>query len=113
MISISALWNGAASDARQYGKVIVKLEALTPGTTVRGVVPDHQVRVVTVDWFGSNSLELTFKDATGRVDSTLLYRDDEARLEVAEKGRPWSFDGDAAKFRLVAEAQRIRLAHLL
>jgi hypothetical protein len=27
-------------------------------------------------------------------------------------GRPWSFDGDGALFRLVAEANRIRLAHL-
>jgi len=39
-------------------------------------------------------------------------RHDEARLEVVEQGRPWSFDGDGALFRLVAEADRIRLAHL-
>jgi hypothetical protein len=31
---------------------------------------------------------------------------------VVEKGRPWSFDGDGALFRLAAEAHRIRLAHL-
>jgi len=29
-----------------------------------------------------------------------------------EQGRPWSFDGDGAAFRLVSEANRIRLAHL-
>ena len=29
-----------------------------------------------------------------------------------KQGRPWSFDGDGALFRLVSEAQRIRLAHL-
>ena len=29
-----------------------------------------------------------------------------------EQGRPWSFDGDGAAYRLVAEALRIRLAHL-
>jgi len=29
-----------------------------------------------------------------------------------EQGRPWSFDGDGALFRLVSEANRIRLAHL-
>ena len=33
-------------------------------------------------------------------------------MELAERGRPWSFDGDGAKYRLVAEAHRIRLAHL-
>src|SRR5207245_570034 len=48
----------------------------------------------------------------GRVANQLLYRHDEPRLEVVEEGRPWSFDGDGALFRLVSEAHRIRLAHL-
>ena len=42
----------------------------------------------------------------------LIYRHDELRLELVEQGRPWSFDGDGVLFRLVSEAQRIRLAHL-
>ncbi len=29
-----------------------------------------------------------------------------------EQGRPWSFDDHGVLFRLVSEAQRIRLAHL-
>ena len=33
-------------------------------------------------------------------------------MELVEAGRPWSFDGDGALFRLVSEAQRILLAHL-
>ena len=56
--------------------------------------------------------ELTYKTPSGTVANELLYRHDEARLEVVAKGRPWSFDGDGALFRLVSEAQRIRLAHL-
>jgi superfamily II DNA or RNA helicase len=68
--------------------------------------------VVGVQWFGSEALELTYKTAAGKVANELLYREDEARLEVVEEGRPWSFDGDGALFRLVSEAQRIRLAHL-
>ena len=46
------------------------------------------------------------------MEQELLYRHDEPRLAVAEEGRPWGFDGDGATFRLVSEAQRIRLAHL-
>ena len=42
----------------------------------------------------------------------MLYRHDEARLEIVAQRRPWSFDGDGAAFRLVSEAQRIRLAYL-
>jgi SNF2 family DNA or RNA helicase len=91
---------------------MAKLEDLTPNASVRGVLPDGVVTVVAVRWFGSEALELTYKTAQGAVANELLYRYDEPRLEVVERGRPWSFDGDGALFRLVSEAQRIRLAHL-
>lgn len=88
------------------------LEDLTQGTSVKGILPDQTVTVVSVQWFGSQALELTYKTATGRVANELLYRRDEPRLEVVEHGRPWSFDGAGDLFRLVSEAHRIRLAHL-
>ena len=88
------------------------LEALQPNASVRGILPDCLVTVVSVQWFGSEALELTYKNPAGRVANELLYRHDEARLDVVEQGRPWSFDGDGHLFRLVSEAHRIRLAHL-
>jgi hypothetical protein len=90
----------------------VNLEELTPAATVRGILPDSAVTVVNVQWFGSEAIELTYKTATGRVANELHYRHDEPRLALVEQGRPWSFDGDGDLFRLVSEAQRIRLAHL-
>ncbi len=89
-----------------------KLEDLTPNASVRGILPDCQVTVVNVQWFGSDAVELTYKDPGGKVSNQLLYRDDESHLEVIEQGRTWSFDGDGQAFRLVSEAHRIRLAHL-
>ncbi len=89
-----------------------KLEDLQPNASVRGILPDCLVTVVGVQWFGSDALELTYKDPSGKVANQLLYRHDAPRLEVVKAGRPWSFDGDGALFRLVAEAHRIRLAHL-
>ncbi len=89
-----------------------KLEDLKVNASVRGVLPDSLVTIVSVQWYGSEALELTYKTPVGRVANELLYRHDEARLEIVEVGRPWSFDGDGALFRLVSEAQRIRLAHL-
>ena len=88
------------------------LEDLQPNAAVRGILTDGLVVVVSVQWFGSQALELTYKTPAGKVANELLYRSDEARLEVAEQGQPWSFDGDGALFRLVSEALRIRLAHL-
>src|SRR3990172_8835144 len=91
---------------------MLELEGLTPNASVRGILPDALVTVINVQWFGSEALELTYKDPGGRVANRLLYRDDEPRLEIVEQGRPWSFDGDGSLFRLVSEAHRIRLAHL-
>jgi SNF2 family DNA or RNA helicase len=91
---------------------MIKLEELQPNAAVRGIVPDSLVSVVSVQWFGSEAVELTYKTPAGKVANELLYRDDEPRLEVVEEGRPWSFDGDGALFRLVSEALRIRLAYL-
>jgi superfamily II DNA or RNA helicase len=91
---------------------VIRLEDLQPNASVRGVIPDALVTVVNVQWFGSEALELTYKDPAGRVANRLVYRHDETTLEVVDIGRPWSFDGDGALFRLVSEAHRIRLAHL-
>ncbi|MEJ1962214.1 MAG: helicase-related protein [Gammaproteobacteria bacterium] len=91
---------------------MTRLEDLQPDATVRGILPDALVTVVSVQWFGSEALELTYKTAVGKVANELVYRHDESRIELVEHGRPWSFDGDGALFRLVSEAQRIRLAHL-
>jgi SNF2 family DNA or RNA helicase len=91
---------------------MIRLEDLQPNAAVCGVLPDCLVTVVSVQWFGSEALELTDKTPTGKVANELLYRHDEPRLDLVEQGRPWSFDGDGALFRLVSEAHRIRLAHL-
>jgi superfamily II DNA or RNA helicase len=91
---------------------MTRLEDIKPGASVGGILPDCQVSVVSVQWFGSEALELTYKSPSGSLGNELLYRHDEPRLDVVEMGRPWSFDSDGAQFRLVSEAHRIRLAHL-
>jgi hypothetical protein len=72
----------------------MKLEEIQPNASVKGILPDSLVTVVNVQWFGSEALELTYKDPGGRVANQLLYRHDEPRLEIVEQGRPWSFDAD-------------------
>ena len=91
---------------------MASLDELKIGAAVRGILPNGVVTVVGVQWYGSDAIELTYKDAAGKVASELLYRDREADLEIVEDGRPWSFDGDGALFRLTSEALRIHLAHL-
>ncbi|MBI3912010.1 MAG: DUF3883 domain-containing protein [Armatimonadetes bacterium] len=91
---------------------MTRLEELTRGATVKGILPDSLVTVVDAKWYGSSALELTYKDAAGRLGHEILFREREPILEIVTVGRPWSFDGDGALLRLVSEAQRIRLAYL-
>jgi SNF2 family DNA or RNA helicase len=100
------------SNARWACANMSKLEELQINASVQGILPNSLISVVSVQWFGSEALELTYKDPAGKVANELLYRHDEPRLEVVAHGRPWSFDGDGHQFRLVSEAHRIRLAHL-
>ncbi len=91
---------------------MARLEELTRSASVKGILPNQNVTVVDVVWHGSNVVELTYKDQSGRLGSELLYRDREPTLEVVDAGRVWSFESDGALFRLVSEAYRIRLAYL-
>src|ERR1700674_5310058 len=91
---------------------MARLEELTRGASVKGVLPDGLVTIVDVKWHGSDVVELVYKDSAGKLGSELLYRDREPTLGIAAAGVPWSFDGDGALFRLVSEAHRIRLAYL-
>lgn len=91
---------------------MARLEDLRQGAQVRGVVPAATVTVVDVRWFGSTTVELTYKDAAGRPGNVLLLRENEPTLEIASAGRCWSLDADGARLRLVSEAYRIHLAYL-
>ncbi|MGM0931146.1 MAG: helicase-related protein [Actinomycetota bacterium] len=89
----------------------MKLEELSPGLRVHGVLPSVSVAVVAVQWHGETALELTYKSQVGELGQRVLYRADEPGLVVAQSGaRP--FDAPAADFKLAAEAQRIKLAGL-
>ncbi|UFP93636.1 helicase-related protein [Gloeobacter morelensis] len=91
---------------------MARLEELSRGATVKGVLADRLVTVVDIKWYGQAAIELTYKDASGRLGHRLLYRNCEADLEIAAIGSPWSFTGNGALLRLALEAHRIRLAHL-
>jgi hypothetical protein len=91
---------------------MASLENLKQGAVARGLASTGLAKVISCEWFGDQAAKITFEDVTGRVGQQLLYRADEARVEVVHEGRAWSFDGDGHNLRLVSEALRIWLAHL-
>ena len=105
---MGSLW----TDTCARNALALKLEDLTPNASVNGIRADAPVTAIHVRWHGADALTLTYRLAAGGVAEEILYREDEARLELAEQSRPWRFNGDGATYRLVAEAHRIRLAHL-
>ena len=91
---------------------MARLEEITVGSTVVGIIHSSPVEVVGIKWFGDAALEVTFKKPSGDTGNQLIYRDDEASLEIKDKALRWSFKSDSEQMRLTSEAYRMRLAHL-
>ena len=91
---------------------MARLDDLTPGARIGGVVAGQAVSVVAVQWHGTAALTLTYRDDSGRTGEQLLYRDNEVTLTVDGAGPAWSLTADGALFRLASEARRIQLAYL-
>src|SRR3954463_8956877 len=91
---------------------MARLEDLTEGAQVAGILPNLLVTVVAVKWHGTSVVELTYKDPAGKLDHELLYRDREPDLVVATSELPWSFAADGATLRLVSDAAPIHRSHL-
>ena len=91
---------------------MLKLEYVKKGAQIRGIQADEIVRVVQVESIGDNALTVYYKDSQGHLGEQMLFRTDEARLFLAQEGRPWAFDARGEDFKLGLEAYRINLAHL-
>ena len=90
---------------------MTRLEDIRNGASITGVTPNQTVEAVSVEWIGDQAINLVYRVSGGSVSETTLYRDDEHRLAIEQRGRAWSFDADASLLRLVTEANRIKLAH--
>ena len=93
-------------------RTTVRLEDLAPGAVLRGLVAGEVATVVQVATYGEGTVNVTYRLPSGDVGERLLFRADEPELTIVEADAAFSFTGDAAAYRLVSEARRIRLAHL-
>src|SRR5258707_4357584 len=91
---------------------MAKLEDLTRGAAVKGILPDCLVTVIDVKWYGSAAVELTYKDPSGKPSVVLLFRDRESTLEICEACWPLSFDRDGELFKVVLEEHTVELGRL-
>lgn len=92
--------------------IVAKLEDITVGSNVKGIINNETVSIIAVSWYGNSTIEITYKDSKGQTGNQLLYRDAEAYIEIEGLHLPWSFDADGESMKLASEAYRISLAHL-
>jgi superfamily II DNA or RNA helicase len=89
-----------------------RLEDLKPDALVQGLVGREAVRIVSAEMLGDMACKVVYRGQDGALGEQLVFRSNEADLELAGGGRKWSFAGNGDLFRLVSEAERIRLAYL-
>lgn len=90
---------------------MIKLEDLEPGLCVRGIEPEQTVILEKIDRY-TDAVNVIYRGNDGTLGGRLLYRENEAELEVCQGELRWGFDADPESFCLVSEAFRIHLAHL-
>ena len=56
---------------------MAKLEELTRGSLIKGILPKNVITIIDVKWHGSAADEITYKDSFGKLGSELIYRDSE------------------------------------
>jgi hypothetical protein len=79
--------------------LMIKLEQLTPNAVVRGILPDGLVTVVSVQWFGSEAFELTYKSSNGEGPQT------NSSIVMTRRGSKWwSWGGRGASTAMAASS---------
>jgi len=87
------------------------LEELKPGLRLDGLIPAEVVTVIAAQAHGADAVELTYKTTAGHLGQQVVFRKDQGNVSIAASGSR-AFDAPASDFKLVAEAQRIKLAGL-
>ncbi|MDR1893729.1 MAG: DEAD/DEAH box helicase, partial [Spirochaetales bacterium] len=88
------------------------LQDIRPAARIRGILSNEAVQVVSAQPLGDDAVDLVYRKNDGSLGQRFLYADVLDTLSIEAGDLPWKFDANAAQYRLVSEAYRIRLAHL-
>lgn len=61
-----------------------RLEELTVGTNIQGLVNNESVQIVAVKWYGNSVLEITYKNNQGMLANQLVYAWPEIQSRASE-----------------------------
>jgi len=92
----------SASAAEPPGAAPVRLEDLTQGLRVDGLVASGPVTILTTVQTARDAFTVVFTRTDGTPDHVLALREAESRLRIVKAEDEARFDGDAATYRLAA-----------
>ena len=87
-----------------------RLEDLVQGARVLGLTSSGAVEVVTVEWYGPDTVNVVYRLPDGSLAPRIVLRAHEPSLQVLPADAAAKFDGDGFAFRLGMEALRISMA---
>lgn len=79
---------------------------------LRGVVPDEKVTVISITPFGKDACEIVYRNRFGGFGSQVFFASDLKKIKSVQESSGYSFECDSEKFKIVSEAERIKLAYL-
>ena len=83
---------------------MARLEDITVGSSIQRIVVNETVTIISVQWYGTNVIEVTYKNNKGALGAQMPFRDNETDIEVVSDDLVWSFDADANQVKLALEA---------
>ena len=86
-------------------------DLLARGARLKGVVADDIVTAIQWEPHGPTSGTLTYRTDGGKLGERIVTTEDLDSIQEFTDRR-WTFDSDAAMFRLASEARRMKWAHL-
>ena len=63
------------------------MEDIVKGAVIRGLSSDDTVTIINTEWYGNDTIEVTYKDNKGQLGDRILYREDEATVEKLKEMR--------------------------
>jgi hypothetical protein len=69
----------------------MQLEQLKPDAQVTGLLGREAVRIVSAEMLGEAACKVVYRGQDGALGEQLLFRSNEADLELLGGGRKWSF----------------------
>lgn len=90
----------------------MELKDIKQGQRVSGLCAGEDVSIISAIPFGPDALNVFYKRNNGQIGEKLVYAKDSKNIIDVSGSERFDFTADPSIFKLVAEAQRIKLAYL-